>query len=198
MPDYKNGKIYGIYHNDELVYIGSTTQVLCRRMSGHKNDAKKKEKSSTAFYKYYNENDSKEFKIILIETCECETKEELLKREAEIQRENPSTYNSRLPYKTPEEWEEYKLKRKEYQKIIYKDYREKNLEEIRKNENERSKKYSKENRKLRNEIQLKSNKKNEYQIECDCGSKFMNRCRWQHYKSKKHIEYLENSKNEKV
>ena len=39
MPNYSNGKIYTIrYRNDDnLIYVGSTTQMLCRRFQKHKN-----------------------------------------------------------------------------------------------------------------------------------------------------------------
>lgn len=187
MPNYKNGKVYGIYHNGILVYIGSTTQVLAKRMTGHRNDAKRKD---TAFYKYYNENNSKDFQIILIENYTCDTKEQLFRREAELQRENPSTYNSRLPYKTDEEWELYKLELKEYMCNYNKNYRNKDIEKTREEENKRSKEYAKNNRKLRNEIQRKSNLKTRYKIQCDCGSEFYNQSKWQHEKSEKHLNYI--------
>jgi hypothetical protein len=38
MPDYSKGQIYSVrfYHNDKMIYIGSTTQPLAVRFGGHK------------------------------------------------------------------------------------------------------------------------------------------------------------------
>jgi predicted GIY-YIG superfamily endonuclease len=48
--DYKNGKIYMIHvslHGADEVYIGSTTQKLAKRMSGHRSSYNPKYISST-------------------------------------------------------------------------------------------------------------------------------------------------------
>ena len=38
---YKNGKIYCIRNTiDDDIYVGSTTQLLCKRMAGHRNNMK--------------------------------------------------------------------------------------------------------------------------------------------------------------
>ena len=41
MPDYKQGKIYTIRckTDDTLIYVGSTIEPLCKRMSKHKYDS---------------------------------------------------------------------------------------------------------------------------------------------------------------
>ena len=39
--DYKNGKIYQILNNvNDAVYVGSTTQPLCKRLYNHKQNSK--------------------------------------------------------------------------------------------------------------------------------------------------------------
>jgi predicted GIY-YIG superfamily endonuclease len=41
MPDYSNGKIYKLVSDKTaMIYIGSTTQDLNERLSGHKNEFK--------------------------------------------------------------------------------------------------------------------------------------------------------------
>ena len=44
--DYSQGKVYGIYFEDKLRYIGSTVLDLPKRMSYHRQDAKKESKKS--------------------------------------------------------------------------------------------------------------------------------------------------------
>jgi len=80
MVNYQNGKIYKITGTTnegvELIYIGSTVQKLCVRLSGHVRDFKNGEhKSSSQVLVCYN------YKITLIEIFPCSSKEELLMRE---------------------------------------------------------------------------------------------------------------------
>jgi hypothetical protein len=190
MTEYNNGKIYGIYFKeDTLTYIGSTILELNQRMNLHRYDAKRKK---TNFYNFYNENDRNDFSIKLIENYSCNTKQELLLREAETQKLFPDTYNSRLPILNEEEKKESKMKTKEYMDIYNKEYRQKNLEQIRKNDLIRKKKYIEdpENKKKRNEIQLRSKLKNKYTIHCECGAVVTNLSLWLHKKSKKHVNFI--------
>jgi len=77
MPDYQKGKIYKLYSNEspDEIYIGSTTQSLCRRKQGHKD--KKNCNSKILFEKY------EQVIIELIEYFPCNTREELNKKEGE-------------------------------------------------------------------------------------------------------------------
>lgn len=88
MPDYSNGKIYALKsHNDtSLIYIGSTVQPLHKRHRAHRHK-----------YKLYIDNKHHyvtSFKVIekgntymeLLESYDCNTKEELLKKEGEYMR----------------------------------------------------------------------------------------------------------------
>jgi hypothetical protein len=75
MPNYQDSKIYKLVGNAK-VYVGSTTQPLCKRKSGHITDYKRgKNMSSREIV-----SDPNHY-IELIEYCPCSTKEELLKRE---------------------------------------------------------------------------------------------------------------------
>ena len=84
MPDYKQGKIYKIVDaNEEMVYVGSTTDTLSRRMVGHRVQYKARRINYSVFDifdKYGIEN----CKILLIELCPCDTKDELTRREGEF------------------------------------------------------------------------------------------------------------------
>lgn len=110
MPNYQNGKIYKLwtYESDDI-YIGSTTQLLCQRLSGHK--LKKDCTSSVLFEK------SNNVMIELIEEYPCENKEKLNKREGELIREL-NCVNKIIPGRT----------KREYNKQYYQD----NLEKIQK------------------------------------------------------------------
>jgi hypothetical protein len=75
-PSYQNGKIYGIYYQDELIYIGSTILSLKQRFSNH---FKTKNKSKIATF--VKNNDKELFKMELIENYPCSNRTELCKRE---------------------------------------------------------------------------------------------------------------------
>jgi len=128
MPDYQNSKIYKLYSNEgPEVYIGSTTQPLCRRKQGHKD--KKSCSSKILFEKY------EEVIIELIEYYKCNNKEELNKREGEHIRMT-DCINKRIAGRTNKEWREdnseylkkYREDNKEHIKEQKKEYYEENLE----------------------------------------------------------------------
>ena len=111
---YQNGKIYCIRnHIDDEVYIGSTTQLLCKRMVKHRHDMKLKQ--HVKVYTKMNELGIDKFYIELIENYPCESKEELCKREGHFIREM-GTLNSVIAGRTQKEWKiEHKEHIKEYQ-----------------------------------------------------------------------------------
>lgn len=77
MPNYQNGKIYKIVClNTGLIYVGSTTQPLCKRLASHKT------KTNSTNSKKIIEGGN--FIIVLIENFACNSVEELHKREYEI------------------------------------------------------------------------------------------------------------------
>jgi predicted GIY-YIG superfamily endonuclease len=73
MPDYKNAKIYRLFHSDGRFYIGSTCSTLALRKSQHKHSQQ-----------VFKDTEWSEVKIILIKSFPCKTKEELYKKEHEI------------------------------------------------------------------------------------------------------------------
>ena len=80
MPNYNNGKIYNLVNNiDNNIYIGSSCNVLSKRLSEHKRNARIK--TERQVYKHLNEIGWLNVKIILIEEFACENRNQLLWRE---------------------------------------------------------------------------------------------------------------------
>ena len=138
MPNYKNGKIYKIVCNTTgEIYIGSTTVLLCRRLAGHVLDNKRGKTTSCKDIL-----DGGNFSIVLIENLECDTKEQLLKRERHYI-ESTICVNKYCPIVSVEEAKERDSKNmKEYYKtnkeeILQhkKEYYEKNKEYIKEKHN---------------------------------------------------------------
>jgi hypothetical protein len=146
MPDYSQGKIYRLTcANLDLVYYGSTTMTLNRRLRNHrgKYNAWKSEKLtySCASFELFEAGD---VEIELVIYCPCDTKRELEEVEQTFI-DNDECVNSQRAFQTQEERKEQKKKaiikyeltdkRKEYLKGYYqtekyktqrKVYREKN------------------------------------------------------------------------
>ena len=144
MPNYNNGKIYKIIDSEnKVIYIGSTVEKLCRRYSTHQHKAIGN-------------------KIILIENCPCNSREELVKKEQEIIEQYDNLLNKFRAYRSEEDnTEDMKISRKKYyennkDEILEKAkvYRENNKEKISENHKvyyEKNKEYHKEYRKVYNE-----------------------------------------------
>ena len=102
MPDYQNGKIYTIRcrSDNTLIYVGSTTMTLSRRMAEHRyasvsNNIKK-------LYSTVNGNWD-DWYIELYEEFPCDNKEQLCRREGGIIREI-GTLNYEIAGRTDKEW----------------------------------------------------------------------------------------------
>ena len=173
MSKYQNSKIYKLVspHTDEI-YIGSTVQRLCHRLSGHKRDCR--ERTIITNKKLFELGD---VKIILIEEYPCDNKEQLLKRERH-HIENNECLNIQIPGRTRKEYyqdnkdiaikrskERYENKKEEIAEKG-KEYREKNQEKIKK-------------------------RKSEKKI-CECGSSYTHDHFSRHKKTIKHQSYLSN------
>ena len=102
MPDYNKGCIYTIRCRTDktLIYVGSTANNLSKRFSSHKTDKK------CSLYKCIQEKydgDWSNFYIELYEEYSCENKEQLNRREGEIQREI-ATINKNKAGRTKKEY----------------------------------------------------------------------------------------------
>lgn len=114
MVNYQNGKIYTLKSpNCEKYYIGSTTQLLCKRKQKHITDSNKincRYATSKIIV------DAGDCFIQLLESFPCNTKEELLKREGELIRQYKNELvNIRIEGRTSKEYnDDNKEKHLEY------------------------------------------------------------------------------------
>jgi hypothetical protein len=82
MPNYQQGRIYKIEASDSLPYIGSTTQSLCSRLSGHKRHHKHFVNTGKGGHcRSFDLLIKTDYTITLIEMFPCNSKEELFARE---------------------------------------------------------------------------------------------------------------------
>ena len=216
MVKYENGKIYKIVCNTtKTIYIGSTVNTLCERLSGHKydyinNETSKKNLSSS---KVLENND---FEIFLIKLFPCNTREELLMEERRFI-EELECVNQTVPIRTNEESAELRKQRKKNWHAKNREsnnekqnlYREKNKEVMQEKEriyykenvekiNARRHIYETENRDHINKRTLDyyhanfdaiSEKRNAI-YKCECGLECTNSNKNRHFKSQKHLKRL--------
>ena len=88
MPDYANAKIYTIrcITDENLIYVGSTTQTLSQRWTDHKQHSTHANKQNRALYKKINEIGFDKFYIELYLEYPCTNKSQLQQKEGEITR----------------------------------------------------------------------------------------------------------------
>ena len=115
MPDYSQGKVYKILNTEtDDVYVGSTTGMLCRRLSKHKAEMRYRTNSNMKLYAKMKEHGEDTFYIELIENYPCGTKEELNAREGYWIRQF-GTLNKIVQGRTPKEYYQDNMdSRKEY------------------------------------------------------------------------------------
>jgi hypothetical protein len=188
MPDYSDGKIYKLVSPSGLTYIGSTTQTLNARRTKHKGYylariSGKEVKNVTSIQLFI--EDPEDIEIILIEKFPCESKKELFKRER-FYIESIKCVNKYMPFKEPEEkkisQKEYRDSHKEKSKVYNQKYREKNRDKVLAKKRE----YNEVNKD-------KINEKRNAPIECMCGSHYTDRHRARHFKTKRHLAFLESN-----
>jgi len=213
--DYSKALIYKIEHLDkpDLIYVGSTTN-LVKRKYNHKTNCnnEKSKKYNAKKYVMIRENGGWEcFKMVVIKEYPCNTKNELQIEEEKCRKELQATLNSFRCHITEEERKEYfkefKKKYKEneenHKKILetmkiynfenkekykqrYLDNKEKILEqqkEYRENNRERI------NQKA-NETYQNNKEKAKEKMTCDCGSTFRISDKPRHEKSQKHQSFI--------
>ena len=173
MPDYQKGKIYKLVseHTDQI-YIGSTIQKLCHRLGTHARDSRKGKNQCTCKHMF----ELGKVKIVLIENCPCDSKEELYKRERHYI-ETMKCVNKLIPGRTMAE--NYQDKKEHYQKKSNDRYHTK-TEEILKQRKEY---------RLKNIDKIKERKK--LRTICDCGLDVAKDGISRHKKSKRHLDLME-------
>ena len=129
MPDYQKGKIYKLWSpSKNLVYYGSTTETISRRLSKHLTDLNRyNNKTSTRYVNSFKILECEDYKIELVEEYPCNNRQQLCKKEGEYIKANECV-NCAIAGRTAEE------------------YCEDNADKI----NERQKQYRKNNAEKRN------------------------------------------------
>ncbi len=207
MVNYNNGKIYKIEpkceHEEGDIYIGSTTkQYLSQRMNSHRQHYKtwKNEKNPkhVRSYDLFDKYELINCEIILIENVNCDSKEELHRREAFHIKSNKCV-NKVIPLRTEAEYRhEHKDKRNERNRLKYHEnpdirdkvrlscqiYREENKEVIK----ERKKLYREENKEA-------IHGRKSQPATCECGCTLTKDKLWRHKQSKKHNELMKQKEN---
>ena len=130
MPDYSKAKIYRVFCEEDE-YIGSTIRPLSERMYSHRQSFKQGNKSITS-YIIFETHGIENVKIELIEEYPCDNREQLLKREGEIQRErkcvNKNIAGETYQYENKSEYDKayynanYEKLRENREKRMWKNY----------------------------------------------------------------------------
>ena len=166
MPNYKDGKIYKIVCNltDEC-YIGSTTEpTLARRLSGHVGSYKSWKAGKSKKVRNYDIIDRGDYKIYLIESYPCNSKDELISREGEIIRQNRMScecINYSTPGRTKKQWNEENIEKLRRQGKEYKEINKQKIKE-----------------------------QNSTKLKCLCGSSICAGNKAKHERTNKHQDYL--------
>jgi hypothetical protein len=180
---YKNGKIYKIISpHTNKIYVGSTCKkYLCQRLGCHKDGYKRWLKDNNNGYtSSYVLFDLGDVEIILLEIVNCNTKDELLKKEREwIEKYKDIIVNRLKPITTKEEKKKNVKQYDKEHKEEKKQYYEKNKEE--------HKQYSKEYYKEHKE---KIKEYSKEQILCDCGVSFQKTSKARHIGRQTHQQYI--------
>ena len=193
---FQDGKIYTIRYrlDNSLIYVGSTTQTLCKRWGDHKSCYNTcQDKSGILLYQKIKEtSDLHNWYIELYELFPCNSRMELLQKEGQVIREI-ATLNKIISGRTDKEYrldnkeqllknkKDYYISNKEILLKQHKEYREINKEII----TEKKKIYYEKNR----ETNLKQRTE---KINCCCG-KLVSKCNLaKHQKTQAHLDFLEN------
>ena len=180
MVNYQNGKIYKIENlGGNMCYIGSTTKdYLSKRMVQHRSLYKRwkdgKCVSNISVFKMFEKYGLDQCRIVLIELVPCDTKDELLKREAHYIR-TLECVNKNQPIITKEE-------RTEQQR----QYRDGHKNEIKKYNDE----HKNEMQTYRDTHKEKLNALRKAIVICKCGMEHQHRRTTDHKKTKQHLNFI--------
>jgi hypothetical protein len=139
MPNYENSKIYKLWSpSKNLVYYGSTTETISRRLSKHLTDYNRyNNKTTTRYVNSFKILECDDYKIELVEEYPCNNRQQLCKKEGEYIKANECV-NKCVAGRTPEEYCEDNVDKINERRRIW---REKNADKV----NERDKKWRDEN-----------------------------------------------------
>jgi hypothetical protein len=191
MTNYNNGKIYKIESlNGEEgdVYIGSTTkQYLSQRMTTHRCDFKRwksgKRTDKVMSFDLFEKYGIKNCKIILLELVNANSKDELISRESHYIR-TLNCLNKHIPDRTKEEWYA------EYRPVYYEKNKEHILKKNKMYSDSNKEKISQQRQKYYQETREQKLAKAKEKYACECGSCVGIYDKQKHFRSKKHINYI--------
>ncbi len=131
MPNYQTSKIYKIVSdNSDKIYVGSTTQTLCKRFATHSAKFKGFLEGKYHFITSFSVLQEGNCSIVLLEGFPCNNKDELFKKEREYI-EKIDCVNKFKPGRSREEWrKDYYENHRETEREQQKAYREANREKI--------------------------------------------------------------------
>jgi len=189
MERYATAKVYMIEpiceHEEDEVYIGSTCkQYLSQRFSVHNKAYKewqKNKKKNISSYRLFEKYGFENCRIVLLEDCPCDNKNQLLAREAHYQK-SMKCLNKLVAFRSEEEISEQKKMYYQENKEQRKMYCEKNKE----HKSEYDKIYYEQNK----EINLEP-------MTCECGSVITKKSYKRHCTSGKH-QRLMSEQNEVI
>lgn len=197
---YQNGKIYCIECKiSGKKYIGSTCQTLKERLRQHIKAFKRWKQQEHHYVSSFDVIENGDFEISLLESCVCDSKIELEKRERYWVEIIENRSNRKIPTRTKQEFMKLYDKHRYQEKKDY--YLEKNHKFNEQNPNYFKERYSSNREKILQQ-QKEWNKENKDKVktyydryyekpyECECGSKMKMGNKSQHLKSKKHQRWL--------
>jgi hypothetical protein len=202
------GRVYSIRsHQTTDIYIGSTTQILCRRMSDHCADYKRYLDGKRNYISSFEILKHKDAYIELIFEKEFVSKLEMQKREGQEIRDTICV-NKNIAGREPQEYRQEnkeiinerdknycklnKEKIAEHKKEYYVANKEK-IDEHHRQYRENNEKKIKENRHNHYETNKEQiNKRNKIKFTCECGSVCRIVDKSQHNKTKKHQLFIQN------
>ena len=216
---FHNSKIYTIRSpSTDKYYIGSTTQILCKRFVDHKSDYKLYLKGKHGFTTSYKIIELGDSYIELLEEFNCENRMQLERKEGELIRKNKlECVNRYIAGRTQQEYYiENKDKISEYKNQWYNENMEKIIEyknqwyidnKARILEQQKShyinnkdkivelrKQYNKDNKDKISEQRKQFYEANKHKINepftCECGSIIQHVVKSRHNKTKKHIAFI--------
>ena len=185
MVNYTNSKVYKIWSTQgDKIYIGSTTKkYLSQRMDKHRTDYKYwkdgRHGRATSFI-LFDEYGLENCFIELIETKECNSKDELYKLEGKYIRELDCV-NKNIAGRTNKE---YRADNKEKILAHMKEYYNQNKEQ----KIDYQSKYRENNK-------LKIAEHQSHKVDCECGGKYTQCHKARHLRTIMHCQYLESKNN---
>ena len=212
---YNTSMIYSIRSPaTEQYYIGSTTQLLCKRFSDHKINYKAYLKGTSKFTTSFKILELGNAYIELLEEYECDNKTQLEKREGEFIREHKNNcVNKRIEGRTKKEYRtdniekskvyrevnidkaiKYKIDNKDKIKKQSKQYRTDNKESISKKKKQfkidNKESISKQSNEYYNDNIESIKAKAKLPYLCACGLTIRTDSKAKHFRSKKHIAFI--------